>query len=191
MSARGFWGVAVACPKYGVNTGSLWRTAQIMGADLLVLVSPGIRGEMHRQRLLKSVAGTRRDFSFAALPGLKQSSDTVSAHRHMPVICVEDPGDLRATIPTARIVGLECPDVAEKYGRESAALRAYQHYDRAIYLLGAEDYGLRKADVEACDDLVYIESALPHSLNVACAGTVLCADRFAKKSRKLALRGAA
>ena len=187
MNNRGFWGVAISCPKYTVNTGSLWRSADIMGADVLVLIDPEKRGEMHRKRLIDGVAGTRRDYALSGIPGVAQASDVLSSARHMPVICVSGSASIRETFPTARIVGVECPDVAKRMGRESVQLRVYQHYERAIYILGAEDNGLRREDIEQCDDLIYIESARSSSLNLACAGTVVCADRFAKMARASAL----
>lgn len=181
--AQGFWGVAVVCPKYDVNIGSLWRSAQIMGASVLVLIDPGNRGPLHTERLMKGVSGTRKDFSFSGIPGLGQASDVLGATRQMPVMVV-DGGSLRERFPTSRIVGVECPDVAEKRGRESTPIAQYGHYERAIYVMGAEDFGLRRVDMDECDDLVYIESDMPNSLNLACAGTVICADRYRKTANK-------
>lgn len=103
----------------------------------------------------------------------KQSSDTVKAWRHIPLWHFETTADLVAHLPLdCRLVGIELDDHAKQ-------LPSYMHHDRACYILGAEDSGLDKITLAACQDLITIPGAA-YCLNVAVAGSIVLYDRAAK-----------
>lgn len=96
-----------------------------------------------------------------------QSSDTVKAFRHIPLFQYESIEDL--VIPhDCKLVGVE---ILEK----SQNLITYNHPERAIYLLGAEDHGLSARAIEKCHDIVKFDSNF--CMNVSCAGSILMWDR--------------
>ena len=57
------------------------------------------------------------------------------------------------------------------------ALSAFEHPPQAIYLLGAEDYGLPKYVIEKCNLVVSLEAMIKPSYNVAVAGGIVMYDR--------------
>lgn len=71
-----------------------------------------------------------------------------------------------------RYVGIEL-------NRNSIALTEFTHPERAIYLLGAEDYGLPQEILDKCDSIVQIPEE--NSLNVAIAGSIVLYDRLSKQ----------
>lgn len=104
----------------------------------------------------------------------KQSSDTMHTRLHTPMFHFGDVDDLVEHLPwSTPLVGVELDDTA-------IPLASYGHPVRACYLLGAEDHGLSRAALDRCHDLVVIESALPFSMNVAVAGSIICRDRHVR-----------
>ena len=80
-SARGYFGVAVYRPKNSVNIGSLFRTAQLLGASYLAVIGARYK---------------------------RQPSDTYNAAYHMPLYQYDGWDDFRANIPLGtRIVAVE------------------------------------------------------------------------------------
>ena len=62
-------------------------------------------------------------------------------------------------------------------------LASFEHPERAIYLLGAEDHGLPPAIVRQCSHVVSLEAARTPSYNVAVAGSLVMYDRLSKRGR--------
>eukprot|EP00966_Prymnesium_polylepis_P085538 1980378-Prymnesium_polylepis.1 len=60
-------------------------------------------------------------------------------------------------------------------------LDEFEHPDRAVYLLGAEDTGLPKSVVHACHQHVALPAERYESYNVAMAGSIVMYDRIAKE----------
>lgn len=101
----------------------------------------------------------------------KQASDTHNAREHTPLFHYTDMNDLRAHLPHGcLIVGVELDDRAVPLDR-------FQHPQKALYLLGAEDHGLPESVIDSCHRLVTIPSVVPWSLNVASAGSIVVAHR--------------
>jgi tRNA G18 (ribose-2'-O)-methylase SpoU len=73
------------------------------------------------------------------------------------------------------IVGIELTD-------EPKSLEAYNHPDRAVYLLGGEDRTLPNDVLMHCSSIRKINTAL--CLNVASAATVVLYDRALKAATK-------
>jgi len=76
---RGHFGIGIYYPKYNVNTGTLWRSAHIMGADYIFTVN--------------------RRFTH-------QKSDTTKAYKHIPMYYYED-WDKFVLPANTQLVGVE------------------------------------------------------------------------------------
>lgn len=102
----------------------------------------------------------------------KQSSDTGKAWRNIPLRHYEDFDEFYSMLPfNSILVGVE-------FGGEN--LSNYAHPDRAIYLLGAEDYGLPDEIMRKCHQIISIESIRQPSFNVAVVGSIVMYDRLVK-----------
>jgi tRNA G18 (ribose-2'-O)-methylase SpoU len=100
----------------------------------------------------------------------KQPTDTTKAWRHVPLYEYPTLEAFTGSLPRdCDVIGVECP------GHRSLA--SFRHPERAVYLLGAEDVGLRDA-VEVCRSLVEIPTK--NCLNVATAGSLVMYDRVVR-----------
>jgi len=103
----------------------------------------------------------------------KQSSDTTKTYRHVPLRHYIDYDDFTSHRPQgAVLVGIEM---------EGIPLSEYTHHRQAIYLLGAEDYGLPESIRERCNHIVSLEAINVLSYNVAVAGSIVMYDRMVHK----------
>ena len=101
-----------------------------------------------------------------------QASDTTKAHRHIPYYHYDTIDDFIGHLPyDCKLIGIENPDDAQY-------LKTFQHPERAIYLLGAEDVGLSEEIMKLCARIVKIDSRI--CLNVATTGSIVLYDRMAK-----------
>lgn len=102
-----------------------------------------------------------------------QSSDTVGTDRYIPLFEYESFEEFKRNIPFG------CQLVAvEQYGE---ALNQFEHPERAVYLLGAEDYGLPQNILKQCQYHIEIESPKKVSMNVATAGSIIMRDRYIQR----------
>lgn len=127
-------------------------------------------------------AATLYDASFVFTVGRRykrQASDTPNTPRHTPLFEFQTFDDLLAHLPYG------CPLVGVELDPRAVPLTEFRHPERACYLLGAEDHGLPVAVLDRCHMLVQIESALPASMNVACAGSLLLHNRFTAPAREV------
>ena len=149
--------MAVMGSKFSVNVGTLMRSAYIYGIDEIVTIGARYK---------------------------RMATDTCNTVKHVPIIEKKGiNGDwLRyAEEKNLTIVAIECPQGDEI---ETIPLYEYEHPERAMYLLGAEDRGLSDHILRCCDAAVKIPSTRPYSLNVAVAGTLALYDRYVKLSSK-------
>lgn len=103
----------------------------------------------------------------------KQRSDTTDASKHIPLYDYETFDDFLKSIPkNADIVCIEQDEKARD-------LQNIVHPERAIYLLGAEDYGIPKEYLVG-RQTVQIPYKESFSANVAVAGSIVLYDRFVK-----------
>lgn len=101
-----------------------------------------------------------------------QASDTTKSRLHTPLHHYRDIDDLIEHLPHAcQLVGVELDPRAVQ-------LDEFQHPERALYLLGAEDHGLPQSVIDRCHHLVQVPSAVSWSLNVATAGSIVAYHRF-------------
>lgn len=102
----------------------------------------------------------------------KQSSDVVRAWSRIPLFHYREFDDLLNNIPyDCRLIGVEIDDKAEW-------LHEFEHPQRAIYLLGAEDTGLPDYIKEKCHFLIKLPGN--SSLNVGVTGSIILHDRATK-----------
>lgn len=105
----------------------------------------------------------------------QQASDTTKAWRHIPLFHYATLDEcLMARPHDALLVGVELAPSARP-------IADYRHPERVVYLLGAEDNGLSKAAMSACQQLVVLPGAFCH--NVAVAGAMVMFDRITKAAR--------
>ena len=143
--SRGYFGIGIENGKNVFNYGTLYRTAQILNADFLFIVGNRFR---------------------------RQSSDTMSAWKHLPVYIYTDFDDMYSHIPyDCQLVGIELT-------KKAIPLSEFQHPERAIYLLGAEDNGLTAGAMQRCHKYVVLPGE--RSMNVSVAGSIVLYDRITK-----------
>jgi tRNA G18 (ribose-2'-O)-methylase SpoU len=103
----------------------------------------------------------------------RQSSDTTSAWKHVPLFNYQTLDEMLTARPyDALLVGVELLTTAKPIG-------SYAHPERAIYLLGAEDHGLSRQAVDACQHVVVLPGRFCH--NVAATGAMVMFDRIQKR----------
>lgn len=99
-------------------------------------------------------------------------TDTTKAANHVPLFHFRDIAELKAKMPHGcDLIGVELTDDAE-------AIRSFNHPERAVYLLGAEDHGLSAEAIDACKRVVILPGR--YCLNVAVAGSLVMFDRMRK-----------
>lgn len=146
---RGYFGIGVYGARNSTNVGTLWRSALEFDAAFMLTTA-------------------------ARCAFVEQASNTTRADRHIPTYCYLSLDDFLAWgIPNdCRLVGVEQTP-------RSVSLEQFEHPERAIYLLGAEDTGLPEKVWEYCTGgLVAISTT--RCLNVAVAGSIVMYDRALK-----------
>ena len=99
-------------------------------------------------------------------------TDTKQVHLQLPLIGVDD---LQQVIPFG------CVPVAIEVHPDARPLTEYQHPERAFYIFGPEDGGLKKNVTSWCRDIVYIPT---HGcMNLAATVNVVLYDRLLKQGR--------
>lgn len=131
---------------------------------------PANLGSLWRSAFLYGAKGV---FSIGSrYPVSRLPSDTPQTWRHVPLRVYPDFASL--VIPVgAQLIGVEIG---------GKPLKEFHHPESAIYLLGAEDHGIPKAELARCDSIVSIESMRAESLNVAVAGSIIMYHRFQRIS---------
>lgn len=101
----------------------------------------------------------------------KQPSDTTKASRHVPLYHYSSLSDLKTHMP----LGAELVFVEQAEG--AADLTAFSHPETAIYILGAEDYGVPEDEMHGYRKIAI---STPLCINVAVAGSIVLYDRNTK-----------
>jgi tRNA G18 (ribose-2'-O)-methylase SpoU len=112
---------------------------------------------------------------------MRQPSDTVKTPNSTPLVHYADLEDLLEHLPHG------CPLVGVELDPRAVELQHFQHPDRALYLLGAEDDGIPPAVMDRCHHIVQIPTAVSQSMNVACAGSVILSHRHMARMRERVL----
>lgn len=112
----------------------------------------------------------------------KQISDTVKAYRHIPMINYKTVEDFLSARP------MDCLIVPIEFNEGSVNVSNYGHPERAIYLLGAEDFGFDNEYKEKIQPwaqaFVEIPSIRTESFNVSVAGSIVMYDRLYKQLKQ-------
>jgi tRNA G18 (ribose-2'-O)-methylase SpoU len=99
----------------------------------------------------------------------RQPSDPFVVERQIPLRNFESFDQFLAQRPiNTLLVGIE---------QDGEPLSGFDHPPQAIYLLGAEDFGLPNAVLEKCNCIVSLEAMVRASYNVAVAGSIVMYDR--------------
>jgi tRNA G18 (ribose-2'-O)-methylase SpoU len=99
----------------------------------------------------------------------KQASDPFNAPRHIPLRNYADfPAFLENRPSGSLLVGIE---------QAGTLLSDFDHPPQAVYLLGAEDYGLPDFVLQKCQAIVSLEAMIRSSYNMAVAGSIVMYDR--------------
>jgi len=102
----------------------------------------------------------------------KQASNTVKAWRHIPYFRYDTFEQFYDVLPyDCQLVGIEIDTNSKPIG-------SFNHPQRSVYLLGAEDSGLSKLATEKTQHLVQLPGN--HCLNVSVAGSIVMYDRINK-----------
>lgn len=103
----------------------------------------------------------------------KQPADTTNAALHVPLYNYISFDDFYKNMP------LGCQLVCVEQDEKSKSLPDFYHPERAIYLLGAEDYGLPK-EILKSHQIIQIPTEKDFSMNVAVAGSIVMYDRYVR-----------
>jgi len=105
----------------------------------------------------------------------KEAADTTKCYRHVPLREYKLFDEFRIGMPS------EVELIAIEMGGQS--LTDFQHPIRAMYLLGAEDFGIPDWLLRQCNRIVSIPSIRirANSYNVSAAGTLVMYDRAEKR----------
>lgn len=140
-----YFGIGIEHCKTSANLGTLWRSADLLGADFIFTV-----GRRYR----------------------KQVSDTMQSWRNISLWHFDTVDDLYSHLPySCQLIGIELDERA-------IPIKQFDHPGRAIYLLGAEDHGLKKDTLARCHTIIQLPGR--QSMNVAAAGTIVMYDRWTK-----------
>jgi len=102
----------------------------------------------------------------------QQPTDTMKSWRHMPMFQYKDFSDFNEHRPyDCKLIGIELSS-------KSVPLSEFKHPKNCIYLLGAEDHGLSREAMDACQSLVVLPGT--RSMNVSVAGSIVLYDRVTK-----------
>ncbi len=100
----------------------------------------------------------------------RQAGDIFNIAKHVPLRHYADMPELMSARPDgAQLIGVE---------KGGEAISGFAHPKRAIYLLGAEDYGLPPEIAAQCDALVTLDAVREPMYNVAVAGSIVMYDRM-------------
>ncbi len=143
---RGFSAIGLDNAKDPKNIGGALRAAHCFGSSMV------------------AVSGARAVRRWGQIP-----TDTTKAHRHIPLLRVDDVFD---------VIPFGCVPVAVDLIEGATSLQDYKHPDRAFYIFGAEDQTLGDRILSRCRDTVYVPTAF--CMNLAATVNVVLYDRRAK-----------
>ena len=106
----------------------------------------------------------------------KQPTDTPDTMKHVPLYNYKDWEDFTKHQPK------DCEVVCVELDEKSHSLVNYVHPERAVYVLGAEDYGIPVEYLKG-NQVVQIPTEKRWSMNVSVAGSIILYDRVAKETK--------
>jgi tRNA G18 (ribose-2'-O)-methylase SpoU len=106
----------------------------------------------------------------------KQATDTMKSWRTIPLYNYPDFESFYQTLP------YDCQLVGVELDEKSIPVASFEHPQRCVYLLGAEDHGLTNTALNKCHKLVQLPG--DYCMNVAVAGSIILFDRIQKHATK-------
>ena len=101
-----------------------------------------------------------------------QCSDTTKAPKKIPYFHYDTFEEFYKNMPKdCKLIGVELDE-------KSIPIKNYVHFERSIYLLGAEDNGIPKEILKKCHNIIQLQGKI--CLNVAVAGSIVMFDRINK-----------
>ena len=137
-------------PKDGINIGAVMRAASCFGA-----------------------AGVFAGGSRIAAMGKIRTTDTMKAHRRLPLTIVED---------VSLINPYDCQKIAVDLVEDAVDMTTFVHPKRAIYIFGPEDGTLGARVLDRCQHKIFIPTN--GCLNLAATVNVVLYDRLMKAAQK-------
>jgi len=101
-----------------------------------------------------------------------QSGDTGKSWQSVPLFHYDSFEQFNESKPKSSVL------IGVEINESSKSLKNFCHPKRAIYLLGAEDYGLSEKAAAACNYIVEVPTSI--CLNVATTGSIIMYDRSVK-----------
>jgi len=134
----------------------------------------GNKNQINIGLLLRSAAIFGNDFIFTiGEPYRYQKADVTRSHLNIPTLSFESFNHLRQSLHH------NCEIIAVEMSNKAQYLHEFQHPERAMYLLGAEDSGIPEHILKECNDIVKLPGEI--SLNVGIAGSLVLYDRCVKR----------
>jgi tRNA G18 (ribose-2'-O)-methylase SpoU len=94
-----------------------------------------------------------------------RGADTYKSYKHIPLRHYDTFDEFHRSIP------YDCKLIAVEMNGTN--LKDFKHPERAVYILGAEDYGLPDDVIDKCDGHVSLCSDRQNSYNVSVAGSII------------------
>lgn len=105
------------------------------------------------------------------------AADTCKSWRHVPHFYFDSIDNFLMAKPR------ESHLVAVEMTEKSLSLKNFIHPERAIYLLGAEDYGIPQEILRKANMVLKVPTLTFESLNVGICGGIVMYDRFIKRQQ--------
>lgn len=104
---------------------------------------------------------------------VKQESDTLKTPRHIPLYHYQDFNDFYEHMPyNCQLIGVELD-------KRAVTINQFNHPQRCVYLLGAEDNGLTSEALDKCHHIVQLPGEF--CMNVSVTGSIIMYDRISKQ----------
>jgi len=114
-----------------------------------------IKTEVNIGTLWRSAHNFGADFIFTIGKRYKtQASDTTKAWKSIPLYHYDSFDDFKSHIP------FDCQLIAIEQSEKSKSITKFVHPERAVYILGAEDYGIPKLILDKCQGIVNIDTPM-------------------------------
>lgn len=125
--------------------------------------------------LIRSAHSFGANFVFTVGRRYKKQGSDLNQDRHIPVFHHTTVHEWKKSMPAnAKLV---CIEIDER----AIPIKEFNHPQQAVYILGAEDYGLPGEITKGCQ---IIQLPGKFCLNVATAGSIIMYDRITKKDIK-------
>lgn len=123
--------------------------------------------------LIRSAGAFYADYVYTVERRYANSSTSVKHERHLPVVHFETIDEWKTHVPANADV------VAIHQHPDATLLPEFDHPEQAVYVLGAEDYGIIDDVADAADH--HVEIPMQYCENVAVAGSIVLYDRHRQR----------